>query len=172
MLSCKVDIYRLSKVRNFGCDHISWKVGQKLLATVFTFESSWVLSHFATAILRHACWIEYPVVIFYARDIAIEEEEVVLISIVFICKALTYFTNQIQITISLTFFTILSPVLVLSTVLIFLLVLRWTATVSLTFVVFQSQASYSLQWILLPTSHQVVVPLLELPATFMIHVHK
>ena len=62
---------------------------------MLTFETSGILSHFAAAVLRHASWIEDSVVVLYTGDVTIKEEEMVLISIVFVCEALTYLTNQV-----------------------------------------------------------------------------
>ena len=60
---------------------------------MLTFETSGVLGHFTAAVFRHACRVEDSVVVLYTGDVTIEEEEMVLISIVFVCEALTYLTN-------------------------------------------------------------------------------
>ena len=104
---------------------------------MLTFETSGVFGHFAAAIFRHASWIEDSVVVLNAGDVTIEKEEMVLISIVFVCEALTYLTNQVQITVSLTFLPILPSILVLATVLRFLLGIRWTTAIGFSFVVFE-----------------------------------
>ena len=66
MLPCKVDVDRFCEVGDLCSDHVGWKIGQELLATVLTFESSRIFCHFAAAILRHAGWVEDPVVVLNA----------------------------------------------------------------------------------------------------------
>ena len=84
---------------------------------MLTLESGRIFRHFAATVLRHACWIEYPVVVLYAGYVPVEEEEMVLIRVVLVCEALADLAYQVQITISLSFLSGLASVLVLTVVL-------------------------------------------------------
>ena len=93
MFSGKVDINRLCEVGDLRCDHVSWQVRQELLPTVLALESSRILGHFAAAVFRHAGRVEDPIVVLDARDIPVEKEEVILVSVVFVCQALADLAN-------------------------------------------------------------------------------
>ena len=171
MLPCEVDVDRISEVRDLGCYHVSGKIGQELLSTVFAFKSGRVFSHFTAAILRHASRVIDSVIVFNARDVAIQEEEVVLVYVVLVTKALANLTDQIQITISLPLIPILTSV---STIVLVLLVhIRGTSRVAtLAFVGFDSQTPDGLQRITLTTGHELSVPSLQASDAFVIHVNE
>ena len=107
-----------------------------MLATVLTLESIGVFSHFAAAVLGHACWVEYPVVVLYAGNVPVEEEEVVLVGVILVVKALTDLTDQVQIAIPLSFLSVL-PILVPAIVLALVLVVGGAALAAFTLVGFE-----------------------------------
>ena len=67
---------------------------------MLTAEASRVLGHLASTILRHAGWVENAIIVLNARDVAIQEEEVVLVRVVFVAKALIDLANEVQIAVA------------------------------------------------------------------------
>ena len=94
----------------------------------------------------------------------------ILVSVILIIQALTNFTDQVQVAVSLAFFSVLTSDLVATIVLAFCVHICWTIAISLTFLSLQGQAPDGLEWVTLTTCHQLGVPCLEALATFVIHI--
>ena len=67
---------------------------------MLTAEASRIFGHLASAIFRHASRVENAIVVFNARDVAIQEEEVVLVRVVLVAEALIDLANEVQIAVA------------------------------------------------------------------------
>jgi hypothetical protein len=101
VLPCKININGLCKVRDLGRDHIGRQIGQELLVTVLTLESCCLLYHLSPTVLRHASRIEDSVVILDARNVAIQEKEVVVVRVILVAQTLIDLANQVQVAVPL-----------------------------------------------------------------------
>lgn len=83
MFTSKININTLSEVRNLSSYHIRGLIAHVVLATVFTTESSAIFHYFTTAVVRKTGRVENSIIVLDAANIAIQKEEMVLVSIIF-----------------------------------------------------------------------------------------
>lgn len=83
MFTSKININTLSEVRDLSSYHIRGLIAHVVLATVFTTESSAIFHHFTTAVVRKTGRVENSIIVLDAANIAIQKEEMVLVSIIF-----------------------------------------------------------------------------------------
>ena len=108
MLSREVYINGLSEIRDFRCYHVCWLIGHIVFSAVFTTEAWWVLHDLSATVIRKTRRIEDSVVVFNSWDVPVEEEKVVLISVIFTSERVIYFANQVKIAAPLTLLTALA----------------------------------------------------------------
>mgnify|MGYP006101671089 CR=1 FL=1 len=95
MLACKIDVDAFGEVRYLSGYHVSRLVGHVIFATVLTTESRLIFHHFTTAVVWKAGGIENSIVILNTAHVTIQEEEVVLVSIIFPRKTVINFTDEV-----------------------------------------------------------------------------
>ena len=95
MLPREIHVDALCEVRDFRRNHIRRQIGQELLAAVLTPETSRIFSHLATTVFTHASRVENTVIVLYAGYVAVQEEKVVLISVVFIAKTFVDLADEV-----------------------------------------------------------------------------
>jgi len=82
MLTCKGNENGLSKVTDFCSNHVGWLVICESLSAALAMVSTIFFSYLLLAAFSFACWIENSIIVLDARNIAVQEEEVELVSIV------------------------------------------------------------------------------------------
>lgn len=96
VLTGKVDVDGLREVRNEGCDHVSRIIVHKCLVAALTSEAGRILHDLSSAVFALASWIEDSIVVLDARNVAVEEEEVVLISVVCFLEGFVNFNDELK----------------------------------------------------------------------------
>ena len=96
VLTGEVDVDGLGEVRNEGSDHVSGIVIHKCLVAALTSESSLILYDLSSAVLALASWVEDSLVVLDARNVAVEEKEVVLVCVVCFLEGFVDFNDELK----------------------------------------------------------------------------
>ena len=167
MFSGEVNVNGFSEVRDFSCDHVGREVRQELLATMLAAEACRVLDYLPPAIIRHARWVKDAIIVLDARHIPIQEEKVVLISVILITKTLIDLTNEVQVAVSSWFVSVVMTRA--STV----MVQRTTAEAAIaTLVCLMSQTSHIRVRIVSTALNEVIIPDFQRTNPLMVHVNE
>ena len=95
MLSREVHIDRVSEVRDSCCDHVRWPVRQEAFVTEFAAVALVVFNNLAAAVVAHASSIENLFIVLDARDVAIEEEEMEAVRVIFSVEGLVDLADHV-----------------------------------------------------------------------------
>lgn len=97
MLTSKVDVDRLSEVRDLSSYHVGRLVSHVALTAVLTSESLCVFYYLASAVVRKAGGIEDSVIVLDAAYVTIQKEEVIRISVVLVLNTVVDLTDQVEV---------------------------------------------------------------------------
>lgn len=97
MLTSKVDVDRLSEVRDLSSYHVGGLVSHVTLTAVLTSESLRVFHYLAAAVVRKAGGIEDSVIVLDAAYVTIQKEEVVRVSVVLLLNTVVDLADQVEV---------------------------------------------------------------------------
>lgn len=100
MLSRKVDVDGVGKVRNLCSYHVSWPVTHESLLAVLTSIVAAVLNNFATTVVTHTRRVKDSFIVFYPRNVAIQEIKVVLVCVILMLESVVDLANHIQVAVA------------------------------------------------------------------------
>ena len=97
VLTSKIDVNGLGKVRNESCDHVGWIIIHECLVAALTSEACLVLYDLSSAVFALASWVEDSVVVLNTRNVAVKEKEVILVCVVCFLEGFVDLNDELKV---------------------------------------------------------------------------